>query len=362
MDFTPSEERRLLGDSLTRLLSEACSPEARNAVAYEAPFHSPALWDSLAELGLFYAFVPETAGGMGDGAGGAGFDIVAAFEPLGRALSPEPVLGQLMGLRLLAAAGAPLEDALSGQDLLALAVFEPEAPYHPADQTTQATATGDKYVLQGRKSVVYGAPSATRLLVSAWLDGALALFDVAAEAAERVDYAMVDGGGAAEVMLQDTPARILLRDAGPALEAALDAGRLALSAEAVGVAASMLETTIDYLKTRRQFGKPLAAFQALQHRAVDLTIELEQMRSINIRAAADLEGPKGPRSVAMAKNLVGRAGRLISEEAIQLHGGIAMTWEYPLSHYAKRLVMIDAQLGDADWQLDRLADMAMPKR
>ena len=128
------------------------------------------------------------------------------------------------------------------------------------------------------------------------------------------------------------------------------------------MAASMLETTIDYLNTRRQFGKPLAAFQALQHRAVDLTIELEQMRSITIRAAADLEGPKGPRSVAMAKNLVGRAGRLISEEAIQLHGGIAMTWEYPLSHYAKRLVMIDAQLGDADWQLDRLADMAMPKR
>ena len=134
----------------------------------------------------------------------------------------------------------------------------------------------------------------------------------------------------------------------------MNAGIVALCAEAVGLMTVSYEMTVDYLRQRKQFGRPIGSFQALQHRAVDMLTEIEQARSITIKAAAELDGPQASRYASMAKNLIGRASRLIAEEAIQLHGGIAMTWEYPVSHYAKRLIMLDHQLGDTDYHLSKV--------
>ncbi|MDG1128287.1 MAG: acyl-CoA dehydrogenase, partial [Paracoccaceae bacterium] len=259
-----------------------------------------------------------------------------------------------MASRLLTKVGADQEGLLSGAVKYAVAVGEVEAPYELDQIACTATAKGDGHVLSGRKSSVYGGQAADVILVAAMLDGKLTLFQVQASDAQIAGYPMMDGGGAAEVLLDDTPATLLLADAAEALTDALNAGALALCAEAVGAMEVTHATTLDYLRTRKQFGVPIGKFQVLQHRAVDMLTEIEQSRSITIKAAAELDGPDASRFVSMAKNLIGRAARLVAEEAIQMHGGIAMTWEYPISHYAKRLVMLDAQLGDTDYHLSRV--------
>lgn len=351
MNFEQTDDRRMLAETLRRFLAAAFPIGHRNAVAYDAPFHDPAKWTEMAELGVFFALAPEDLGGMG----GHGFDIVTVFEELGRALCPEPVLGHLLGLCLLGTAGQDIEPVLSGQMRLALAVGETDAPYDPADIATQAVPDGDGWRITGRKSVVYGAPSAQAILVAAKLpSGEVALFSVAQQDAEIHGYAMIDGGPAGEVMLDGSPATLILGTASDALEGVLDLGALALCAEALGAMEVVQATLVDYLRTRKQFGQPIGAFQALQHRAIDLAIEIEQARSIVILAASAHGTAAFAKRAAQAKHLVGKIARHVSEEAIQMHGGIGITWEYPLSHYAKRLVMIDHQLGDTDWHLERL--------
>ena len=350
MDFKPSEDRRMLSDTLRRYLADRYAHEMRNRVAYAAPFHSPEHYAEMAGLGVIGAFVTEEDGGFG----GTGFDITTVFEELGRALCPEPFLGTLMSVRALAALGRTdlVERIVAGEIRPAFAVFEPEAGERLADIRT-GFADGR---LDGRKSVVYGAPGADLILVAAKAGGTVAL--CATTAASVADYAMIDGGGAGEVMLDGVAADCLAQDCAPVIEAALDAGRLALCAEAVGAMDVQQAMTIDYMKQRSQFGRPIAAFQALQHRIVDMAIEIEQARSITILTAAHLSEADRARRVAMAKNLIGRAATLVSEESVQLHGGIGMTWEYPGAHYAKRLSMIDHQLGAAQVMLARLLDAA----
>ncbi|WP_296762222.1 acyl-CoA dehydrogenase family protein [Sediminimonas sp.] len=350
MDFNLTDDRRMLADTLARYLADKYTIEHRNEVAYEMPCHDPAKWDELADLGALYALAPEDAGGFG----GTGFDISVVFEALGRALCPEPVLAALLSSRLLGAAGADQEALLTGGTKYAAALSELDAPYDIAGISCAAEARGDGHVLSGRKTAVYGAQVADVLLVAARLDGKVALFEVQAGDAQVVGYAMIDGGGAAEVLLDDTSARLLIADAAAAIEAALNAGIVALCAEAVGAMEVAHDTTLDYLRQRKQFGVPIGKFQVLQHRAVDMLTEIEQSRSITIKAAAELDGPQATRFAAMAKNMIGRAARLVAEEAIQMHGGIAMTWEYPVSHYAKRLVMLDHQLGDTDYHLAKV--------
>ncbi|MEJ6387999.1 acyl-CoA dehydrogenase family protein [Gymnodinialimonas ulvae] len=345
MNFETSDDRRMLADSLARYLADACPIAARAELAYAAPWHSEAAWSGLTELGVFYALACEEAGGMG----GTGFDISIVFEQLGRALCPEPVLPMLLGLRLLAAAGRDVAPVLDGQPV-AVGIGELDAPYDLDGIETRAQAGR----LTGRKSLVYGGAGAARLLIAAWSEGKLALFEVKAEDAQVTGYGMIDGGPAAEVFLDDTPGTLVLADARGALEDALDAGALALCAEALGAMEIVQGLLVDYLKTRKQFGQPIGAFQALQHRAIDLGIEIEQARSIVILAAAAEGGPEFAKRAAQAKFLVGQIARQVSEEAIQMHGGIGITWDYPLAHFAKRLVMIDAQLGDTDWHLERL--------
>ncbi|GHE04956.1 acyl-CoA dehydrogenase [Defluviimonas sp. 20V17] len=352
MDFDQSEDRRMLAETLSRYLADRYDVATRIKLAYDAPYHSPERWAEMAELGILHALVSEDHGGMG----GHGFDIATVFEELGRTLCPEPVLPALMGLRLLAAAGADLEPALTGAEMLAVAIGEPEAPWDLDALETRAETAGDGWVLTGRKSVVYGGHVASRLLVAARADGGLGLFEVRAGDAEITAYGMIDGGGAAEIFLDATPARLLIADARDAFDSALNAGRVALCAEAVGAMDATKDLLLDYLRTRKQFGRTIGSFQVLQHRTVDLVTEIEQARSITILAADALDGPEAGRRASMAKNLIGRAARLVAEEAIQMHGGIAMTWEAAVSHYGKRLVMIDAQLGDTDFHLTRVME------
>ncbi|MEM9319933.1 MAG: acyl-CoA dehydrogenase family protein [Pseudomonadota bacterium] len=351
MDFSVSEDRRILGDSLNRLMADACSFEARVCAAYAEPWHDPVLWAKLSDLGVFYAFLPEASGGVG----GSGFDVLAAIEPLGRALCPEPFLGQIIGLRLLAAVGAETEDALAGTTKLAVAIAEPQAPWDPRDIATEAEKSLDGWQISGRKSSVYGGPVADLLLVAARVNDRLGLFQLNADQAARHTYGMIDGGGAAEITLDGTRATCLAPDAGAMIDDALDWGRLVLAAEALGAMEAAFALLVETLKTRQQFGRPLSAFQALQHRSVDLKIALEEVRSITIKAANSMGSPDQARCVAQMKALVGRGCLQMAEETIQMQGGIAMTWDYAASHYAKRLAMIDAQLGDVSYHLTRLA-------
>ena len=350
MDFNHSEDRRMLTNSLRRYLGDQYSVELRNASAFEAPYHTPQTWRELTELGILSALVSEEHGGFG----GHGFDISVVFEEMGRALCAEPMLGTLIGLKLLSAYNnmALISEVSTGAKRIAVAIYEPNNSDSLTNLSTVAKQDGANWLLKGQKSVVYGAPGADFLLVLADTGTSSGLF--LTESATVTSYAMIDGGGAGEVLLQDTPAICLAEDALSEVEVALDAGRLALCAEAVGAMDVLLAMTVDYLGQRQQFGTAIATFQALQHRVVDMAVEIEQCRSITTLAASKLEATDRSRYVAMAKNLIGRGATLVGEEATQLHGGIGMTWEYAGSHYAKRLIMIDHQLGDQYQQLSRM--------
>ena len=354
MNFNHSEDRRMLSDTLRRYFTDQYPVETRIESAYTAPYHLPEKWQEIAELGVLAALAPESHGGFG----GTGFDISVVFEELGRSLCNEPLLPALLATRLLAHAETSplLAEVLSGETIAAVAVYEPGNFDDLSALTTTATQTDSGWQVSGEKSVVYGAPQATKVLVLAQHAGGLGLF--VTDTAERAGYAMIDGGGAADLRFENANAECILEDARAAIEDALEWGRVALCAEAVGAMEVLIEMTVDYLKQRQQFGQPIALFQALQHRIVDMAIELEQARSITILAASKLGTAEQKQFAAMAKNLIGRAALLVGEEATQLHGGIGMTWEYAGSHYAKRLVMIDHQLGDRFYQLGRMLDAA----
>ena len=347
MDFNLTEDRRMLSNTLGRYLDDQYGLDHRNSIAYDAPYYDDAKWQELAELGILAALAKEEAGGFG----GAGGDIAVVFEAIGKALVCEPILPVLMASSLLFAAGKDQSGLLDGSIKYGVALSEPDAPYDISDITTSAN---ESHKVTGRKSAVYGAHAADRILVAARKDRQLNLYEVTSKNAEVISYGMIDGGGAGEVLLDNSSAELILENAGAAVQDAMNASVVALCSEAVGAMETAYEMTVDYLRQRKQFGRTIGSFQVLQHRAVDMLTEIEQARSITIKAAAELDGPEASRFAAMAKNMIGRAGRQIAEEAIQMHGGIAMTWEYGLSHYAKRIIMIDHQMGDTDYHLARI--------
>ncbi|UCI31804.1 acyl-CoA dehydrogenase family protein [Mesorhizobium sp. B4-1-4] len=350
MDFNYSEHHQILASSLRRYLADTYSIDDRGQLAYRAPYHSREIWAGLAKMGILGAFVGEQQGGFG----GTAQDVLVIFEELGRALCAEPVLANLLCLRLLAVFPSSdlLEAVIAGETRMALAVCEPQVSCDLTCIETTARQVGRSWFLNGRKSAIYGAPGADHLLVVARADQGLGLFLL--ESPQIIEAAMIDGGGIAELVMDDLAVKLIAADCAREIEDALDIGRVALCAEAVGAMTRLIDLTVDYLKQREQFGRALASFQALQHRVVDMMVELEQCRSITIAAVASYGTSEQSRLVAMAKNLVGRMATKIAEESIQLHGGIGMTWEYPGSHYAKRLVMIDHQLGDQNDHLLRL--------
>ncbi|MDR9849443.1 acyl-CoA dehydrogenase [Herbaspirillum huttiense F1] len=371
MNFEHTEERRMLADSLRRLITEQYGFEARKHLLQSAPGMSRDMWSQLAEMGVIGALFREEDGGYG----GGGFDIAVVFEEIGRGLLLEPLLGSaiLVG-EAIAAAGTPaqkalLEQIIAGQTLAALAHEESDSHYTPTHVATRATQEGDGgWRLQGHKAVVVHAEAADVFLVSARTSGAtddtdgISLFLIPADTAGLQLHGSdtIDGGRVADLLLKDAslPADALLGSPGDGaalLERILGRGVLALCAEALGAMEVAKEATLDYLRTRKQFGLPIGSFQALQHRMADLLLEVEQARSAVINAAAALDADRltRERALSAAKFSIGRIGTLVAEESIQLHGGIGMTWELPLSHYAKRLVMIDHQLGDEDHHLQR---------
>lgn len=344
MQFEIDDQQHMLRETLTRFLDERYTIEHRNQVAYTAPYHDRRLWQELCDLGMLHALVPEQQGGLG----GQGTDIINVFEILGRHVCPEPFLASLLAMTALEETSDVREQIMSGERIACLAL--PEAG-HSADAKADAK---DQWRVTGHWPVVYGAQSAELVLVPATHEGTMGLFAVSSDQAQIVPFGLVDGGGAAQILADDTSAECLVSKADTHLAKAENAGLLALCAEALGVMSVMADMTHEYLKTRKQFGRPIGNFQVLQHRLVDLTIEVEQVRSIVILAADSFGTELAMHHASMAKNLVGRAGKLIAEEAIQMHGGMGMTWDMALSHYAKRLIMIDHQLGDTDVHLARV--------
>ncbi|MCD0504321.1 acyl-CoA dehydrogenase family protein [Bordetella petrii] len=370
MNFDHTEDRRMLADMLKRFVAEQYRFAVRDRIAGSPEGYSQEFWQRYAELGAIGALFGEADGGLG----GSGFDIAVVFEALGRGLVVEPFLDALMAGDAIAAAGTPdqkqaLETLLGGAMVAALAHAEPGAGYEMARVQTRAVPQGDGWRLDGAKAVVAQAEQASLFVVSARTAGGeadqegISLFLVPAgtPGLQVQGYPLIDGGRAGDLALDGVQlgAQALLGQAGTGhavLERALGKGLLALCAEAVGAMDAARDATLEYLQTRKQFGVPIGRFQALQHRMADVLLEIEQARSAVINAAAQLDNPdRGTRERALsaAKFTIGRTGTLVAEECIQLHGGIGMTWELPLAHYAKRLVMIDHQLGDEDHHLAR---------
>ena len=370
MNFEHTEDRRMLADSLGRYLREQYAFETRDKIVKSATGWSPPHWQQIAELGTIGALFDEADGGYG----GSGFDIAVVFEQFGRGLVVEPFLGTLIAGRAIAAAGSDAQRAqlariIEGGCIAALAHAEPDSRYEAARVATRAMRKGEGWAIDGVKAIVEHAEAAELLLVSARTSGgvddekgiSLFLVPVSAAGVSLRGYPMIDGGRAAEVTLAGVAvdAGALLGNEGEGLavlERALDAGLVALCAESVGAMDAAKEATLEYLRTRKQFGVPIGSFQALQHRMADVLLEIEQARSAVINAAAALDEPdrvKRERALSAPKVTIGRVGTLVAEESIQMHGGIGMTWELPLAHYAKRLVMIDHRLGDEDHHLER---------
>lgn len=352
MQFTHTEDRRALQDSIDRLLADQLPIETRNEHAYSAPYVNASLLTALCELGLPYAFASEENGGFG----GAGFDITAVFEIIGKHLCAEPLTPMLFAAKLLQSADRDLEPLLAGETRYGVAYGEVAAPWDLDQISCAATQQGNGLVLNGAKSCVYGGQITDQFLVAAKLNGATALLQVAATDCAIQSYGLIDGGGAADLRFADAPATLLMADAAGAFGDALDFAALSVCAEAIGAMGTAFDLMIDYLQTRKQFGTALGKFQALQHRAVDLLSEIEQSRSIVIHAASRMGQDDQSQAVHMAKALIGRTARKLCEESLQMQGGIAMTWEYASSHYAKRLAMLDHQFGDENHHLSRIVD------
>jgi hypothetical protein len=364
MDFNLSEERQMLKDTAERFIRDQYPIENRHEAAKSDIGFSRTMWREFADLGLIGALMPPSL----DGFGGTGEDIVLIFEALGRGLVIEPFLASgILGASPLIDIGdaATLGEVIAGERLLALAHGEPDGRYSLSHVRTQATESAEGWKITGIKSVVFNGCSADSLIVSARIAGALdaeeglALFRVDPRQAGVAlrDYATVDGGSAGEITLGGAVGQPIGKpgEAYPMIERAIGRGILAVTAEALGAMEVAKDLTLEYLKTRVQFGKPIGANQVLQHRMVDMLIEIEQARSCLMLAASTFEGDRATRerNLSAAKHLIGRAGRQVAEEAIQMHGGVAMTWELVLPHYAKRIVMIDHLFGDTDHHLER---------
>lgn len=369
MQFGDTEDRRMLSDMLRRFLADNYSDALRSGLADTQTGFSAEIWSGLAELGIIGALFSEDVGGFG----GAGHDVSTVFEELGRAGVVEPLLDTLYAGGLIADLGNErqkelLAAVIAGETQLAFAHGEPRSRFDLSHVHTRAEKTDDGFVLTGAKSVVNNGAAADTIVISARTSGAdedahgISLFVVPADAAGvlRKGYAKMDGGNAAEVALTNVhvPDDALLGPVGGAFAAIEYRTSVAIGAtcaEALGAMERSKDLTVDYLKTRQQFGRPIGKFQALQHRMVDLLIFVEQARSAVINIAENLEGDRltRERMASAGKNLIGRAGRKISEECVQMHGGIGMTEEYSLSHFARRLVLIDHTLGDTDHHLER---------
>ena len=372
MDFDLNDDQRLLKDSVDRLIADKYGFEQRRAFMQEEGGWSRAMWAQYAELGLLGLPFGEEHGGFGGGP----VETMIVAEAFGRGLVLEPYLATVVlggGLIRRAADSAVQAELLpqiaAGELLLAFAHVERQSRYELHNVSTIARKDGTRWRLEGEKGVVLHGDTARKLLVTARTSGAtrdrsgigLFLVDVPGEGVSVRGYATQDGLRAAEISLAGATGHALGDPAGalPHVERVVDEALAYLAAEAVGVMSSMYAATVDYMKQRKQFGRAIGEFQALQHRTVDMYVLLEQARSMALLAtmmAADEDGAERHKAVAAAKVQIGRSGRKIGQEAVQLHGGIGVTMEYMVGHYFKRMSMIELLFGDADTHLAKLAE------
>ncbi len=368
MDFNFKEEQLQFADALQRWVSKDYSFDARKKIVHSPTGVSDAAWNALTELGMLALPVPEEQGGFS----GSAIVMFLVMRELGRGLVVEPYFATVLGARFLALGGAHpalLEQVAGGTLKLACALAEQQSRHELVDIATTARAQGAGYVLNGCKAVVVHGAQAGMLIVSARSAGAqrdsagISLFVVPSDAAgvSMRDYRTQDGQRAADIVFADVqlePAALIgpVGEGWDILDAAADYGAGLLCAEALGAMEAIFAATLDYLKTRTQFGAPIGKFQALQHRMADMYIHLEQARSMALLAAVRLASsdvPERRRTVSAAKFRVGQALKFVGQQAVQLHGGMGVTDELPAAHHFKRLTMIELALGDSDHHLQR---------
>jgi len=372
MDFTLSEEQQLLKDSVERFVREEYAFESRRKLATSDEGFSRANWKQIAELGWLGAGLPEEYGGIGGGA----VERMIVMEQIGRGLVLEPYFATVvLGGGLLLEAGSDeqkrtlLPRLAAGELMLAFAHAERQARFDLHDVAAKAEKAGKGWRISGEKAVVLHAAAADKLIVSARTAGGrrdrdgvgLFVVDRSARGLTRRDYPTVDGLRASEVSFDGVEAEATLGEAGEGLavvERVVDQAVAALCAEAVGAMQVLHDDTNEYLKTRVQFGRPIGQFQVLQHRMVDMFMEVEQSRSMMLLATLKLDeedARERAKAASGAKVQIGRSGRFVGQQSIQLHGGMGMTEELRVGHYFKRLAMIDLSFGDVDWHLKRFA-------
>ena len=372
MDFSFTEEQTLLEESVSKYIQNDYDFDTRQKLVKSELGFSAENWKQFAELGWFGVTFAEEDGGFGGGA----IESMLMAEQFGKGLFVEPYLatvvlagGAIKNGGSQAQKNKYLAGIIDGSTQAALAYAEPQGRFNLADLTTTASKEGDTYVLNGYKAVVLNGPAADLLVVSARTSGdqrdeqgvSLFVVDTSAEGVSRRDYPTVDGMRASEVTLEGVkvPAEDLLGEEGQGLailERTIDEGILAVGSEAVGCMEVLYKDTVEYCKTREQFGQPIGKFQVLQHRMVDMFMEHEQSKSLMYMAAMRMDegyGPEAQKAVSAFKVQVGKSGRFVGQNAVQLHGGMGMTDELNIGHYFKRLTIIDTLFGNVDVHLKR---------
>ncbi|WP_426436559.1 acyl-CoA dehydrogenase family protein [Bradyrhizobium genosp. P] len=363
MDLTPSDEQRLLRESADRFVAEIFTAEHRKNAANEPLGFSPAIWKQFAELGWLALPISEAHGGLGGGA----IEIGILMEAFGRGLVSEPYLATVViGAALVAECGteaqrqAILPKVAEGALYLAFAHSERAARFDLAHVETTATKTAGGWQLNGHKTAVLDGAAANQIIVSARIanangaSGKVCLFVVPAGTPGLVlhDYARLGGGRGSSLDLNNLqlPADTLLGDGGdalPTIEAVVDRAMAALGAEAVGIMQTLLDTTLEYTKIRKQFGRPLSANQVIRHRLADMAMQCDEARSMALRAAlmADAEPVARSRAASGAKAKIGKCARFVAEQSVQLHGAMGVTEELDIGAYFKRLLAFDTLFG-----------------
>ncbi len=376
MDFNYTDTQDMLRDTLARFLADTYDFETRKKMIASDAGRDPGIWQALAtELGILSAPFSEEQGGLGGGA----IENMIMMEELGKVIAIEPYLQTVViGGGALKAAGGKLADAvipeiIGGNVIIGFAYAEPQGRYDLANLTTTAKKEGAGFVLNGHKGVVYAAPWATHLLITARTGGSqreragvdLFLIDANLPGITRRDYPTVDGFRASEIYFENVsiPAEAHLPGGIDLLEKVVDEATMAVCGEACGVTRKLHEGTLDYSKQRQQFGQPIGRFQVLQHRMADIFLEVEQIMSMTLMGTLKLDLPTDDRkaAVSLAKAKVARSAKFVGQNAIQTHGGIGITQELAIGHYFKRATMIEGQFGSADWHLDRFEQLTYPK-
>ena len=367
MNFDYNEEQQLLADSVRRFLAKDYAFEARKKIVGSKEGWSPSVWAQLTEMGLMGLPFSPDYGGFGGGA----VDLMGVMEAAGDALLVEPYLATVgLGAQFVARAGsdaqkkAILTAVVEGKLKMAFAHTEKGSRYNLSKVDAQAKKAGSGWEITGEKYVVLGAPAADKFVVSAKTDKGLSLFLVDSKNTKVKPYVTLDEQRAGDVSFSKAPGELLGAEGGalPLIEEVMDFATALICAEAVGAMKFACDTTLEYLKTRKQFGVTIGTFQALQHRMVDMYVSYEQAKSMACLAASKADSPVDAkdraRSISAAKIKIADNCRHVSQEAIQLHGGMGMTDEMKVSHTFKRLTMIAQQFGDAEHHLARFAKLS----